>query len=56
MPISNYFGGSGETVMKSMKSTYKDPKKAKQVFYALNNKKKSKGAAGSQPRPKDGTA
>jgi hypothetical protein len=39
MPISKYFKGSGEKVMSSMKKTYKDPKKAKQVFYATANKR-----------------
>lgn len=29
--------------MSSMKKTYKDPKKAKQVFYATANKRKSEG-------------
>jgi hypothetical protein len=38
MPIGEYFGGEGEKVMRSMRSTYKSPKKAKQVFYALANK------------------
>jgi hypothetical protein len=41
MPINKYFGGSGEKVMSAMKSTYKNPKKAKQVFYATANKQKA---------------
>ncbi len=40
MPISEYFKGEGDKVMKSMKKTY-GPKKAKQVFYATANKLKS---------------
>ena len=40
MPIGKYFGGHGDEVMSSMKSTYKDPKKAKQVFYATANKER----------------
>lgn len=38
MPLNKYFHGSGEKVMKSMKKTYKDPEKAKRVFYATANK------------------
>ena len=41
MPLSNYFQGSGEEVMSSMKKTY-GAKKAKQVFYAKANKDKKK--------------
>jgi hypothetical protein len=41
MPISKYYDGHGDEVMSSMRHTYKDPKKAKQVFYALKNKRKS---------------
>ena len=41
MPISKHFGGSGEKVMASMKKTY-GAKKAKAVFYATENKQKSK--------------
>ena len=39
MPLSKYFKGSGEKVMKSMKKQY-GAKKGKQVFYATANKKK----------------
>lgn len=53
MPVSEYFKGSGEKVMSSMKGQYGD-KKGKQVFYATANKKgmnrpgkgKKKGSAG----------
>ena len=41
MPISKHYGGNGEKVMRSMRKTYKNPKKAKQVFYARENKLKS---------------
>jgi hypothetical protein len=34
MPLSKYFKGKGEQVMSNMQDTYKDPDKAKQVFYA----------------------
>lgn len=37
MPISKYFGGHGEKVMKSMKKKYGG--RAKEVFYATANKK-----------------
>ena len=45
MPISKYdplFGGKGgaQKAKSAMQSTYKDPKKAEQVFYALKNKRK----------------
>lgn len=45
MPISGYFGGGGEKVMKNMKKQYGD-KKGEQVFYATANKKGQKGSAG----------
>lgn len=38
MPLSEYYGGKGEQVMKKMKAKHGD-KKGKQVFYA-NAKKK----------------
>jgi hypothetical protein len=44
MPISEYFEGSGQKVMKSMKRTY-GKKKGKSVFYATANKKGEKPAA-----------
>lgn len=43
MPISRYYGGHGEQVMRSMRKKY-GPKKGKQVFYATLNKRKKKGA------------
>lgn len=43
MPLNKHFGGKGEEVMESMKKTY-GGKKAKQVFYATENKMKAKGA------------
>lgn len=36
MPLSKYYGGHGEKVMKSMKKQYGD-EKAKKVFYATAN-------------------
>jgi hypothetical protein len=41
MPLSNHFKGKGELVMSSMEKTY-GPKKAKEVFYATENKRKAK--------------
>jgi hypothetical protein len=40
MPLSKYFGGKGPKVMRSMRKTYGD-KKAKKVFYAMHNARKS---------------
>lgn len=37
MPISKYFKGKGEKVMKNMKKKYGE-KKGEQVFYATANK------------------
>ena len=39
MPLSEYFKGDGRKVMASMRRTYKDPEKAKRVFYATANKR-----------------
>ena len=39
MPISKYFSGGGEKVMKNLKSEYGD-EKGTSVFYALANKRK----------------
>lgn len=47
MPLSKYFSGSGEKVMKSMKKTY-GAEKAKEVFYATANKRK-KGSVDTGP-------
>lgn len=38
MPVSKYYGGHGEKVMRSMKKQYGE-KKGKQVFYATANKR-----------------
>jgi len=43
MPISKYFKGKGEQVLKSMKEQY-GPKKGEQVFYATANKEGMKPA------------
>ena len=45
MPLSKYFGGKGEEVMKSMQKKH-GKKKGKSIFYATANKKKSKIDAG----------
>lgn len=42
MPLNKHFGGHGEKVMSAMKKEY-GPEKAKQVFYATENKQKTKG-------------
>jgi hypothetical protein len=39
MPLSKYFQGSGEKVMRNMKKEYGE-KKGKEVFYATANKRK----------------
>lgn len=39
MPLSKYFGGHGDKVMKAMKGQYGSDK-GKKVFYATANKKK----------------
>ena len=39
MPLSKYYGGSGEKVMKNMKKQYGE-EKGERVFYATANKKK----------------
>lgn len=41
MPVSKYFKGHGEKVMRSMKSQYGE-KKGESVFYATANKMKKK--------------
>ncbi len=43
MPLSKYYGGHGEEVMRDMKSTY-GSEKGERVFYATKNKMKSKGS------------
>jgi len=54
MPISEYYKGSGEKVMKNMKKEYGD-KKGESVFYATANKKgmnrpgKKKGKGLAEP-------
>ena len=46
MPISKYFSGHGDEVMKNMSKSY-GKTKGKQVFYAVANKNKMKpGEAG----------
>lgn len=40
MPISKYFKGHGEKVMKAMKEEYGE-KKGERIFYATANKRKA---------------
>ena len=40
MPLSKHFNGHGAEVMADMRKTYKNPKKAEDVFYATENKMK----------------
>jgi len=39
MPLSKHYSGHGKKVMRKMKKTY--GKKAKEVFYATENKRKA---------------
>jgi hypothetical protein len=48
MPISRHYEGHGDEVMSSMKRTYGDTDTAKRVFYATEQKKKSKKRARKQ--------
>ena len=41
MPVSKHYEGHGAEVMSAMKRTYGDTEKAKRVFYATENKRKS---------------
>ncbi|MEE8607601.1 MAG: hypothetical protein V3S55_08355 [Nitrospiraceae bacterium] len=41
MPVGEHFASAGEKVMRSMRKTYPTKKKAKQVFYATENARKS---------------
>lgn len=50
MPINKYFKGSGKKVMASMKKKYKDPKKAKSVFYAVANSRKGMKPGGRKKK------
>ena len=50
MPLSNYYGGHGQRVMDAMRAQYGDEKKAKQVFYALANKRKQESEDGKNRR------
>ena len=45
MPLSKHFGGHGAKVMSAMKKQY-GAEKGKRVFYATENKKKSKKRTG----------
>jgi hypothetical protein len=50
MPLSKYFSGSGEKVMRNMKQQYGE-KKGKSIFYATANKRK-KGQIETGPSSK----
>jgi len=50
MPISKYFKGKGEQVLKSMKEQY-GPKKGEQVFYATANKEGMKPSEDEELKP-----
>lgn len=41
MPLSKYYGGKGETVMRRMKRRY-GSKAGERVFYATHNKRKKR--------------
>jgi len=41
MPISEYYGGKGEQVMRKMKDEYGE-KTGERVFYATENKRKAR--------------
>ena len=49
MPVSSYYGGSGEKVMRSMQKRY-GSKAGKRVFYATANKRAKKLRKHSRPR------
>ena len=51
MPLSKYFGGKGEKVMRSMKKQYGE-EKGERVFHATANKKKKKGNVNAGPSEK----
>lgn len=53
MPVSEYYKGSGDKVMRSMQSRYGD-KKGKQVFYATANKR-NMNRPGKKNSPKRGS-
>jgi hypothetical protein len=47
MPLSNYYKGHGEKVMRAMKKHYGEDK-GEQVFYATKNKRKGLDAGPSK--------
>jgi hypothetical protein len=49
MPISEYFGGHGEEVLRDMKEKY-GPEKGEEVFYATANKEHQKPAEDADRR------
>jgi hypothetical protein len=48
MPVSRHYKGHGDEVMSAMKRTYGDSETAKRVFYATENKAKSKAKKASK--------
>jgi len=53
MPVSKYFKGSGDKVMKSMKKQYGE-EKGKKVFYATANKNKINTSPSKKVKKKHG--
>ena len=53
MPLSKYYGGSGEKVMKDMKKRYGE-KKGESVFYATANKRGLDAGPSKSVRKKHG--
>jgi len=51
MPLSKYFGGYGEEVMRKMKKQY-GSEKGKRVFYATANKRMADERKGMKPKQK----
>lgn len=51
MPVSDYFGGSGSRVMRGMRQTYGNAKRAKSVFYATANKQRQTPKDRGEGRP-----
>jgi hypothetical protein len=48
MPVREHYKGHGEEVMSAMRKTYKDPEKAKRVFYATENARKNEKKKGQK--------
>lgn len=48
MPIEKHYHGHGGEVMQAMRATYNDPKEAKRVFYATEQKRKNEKKKGKK--------